>query len=125
MRFMLGLVIPLAEICLGWLWLARSVDAAARVLVFAWWADVAVLLGFSLLLAVAGLILDRKLPKPKPAKRLMRYWLRGVFFVRVVAQVAVGCTTLAVFSLVSWLFCRLTMLIVTDVMNAPNLTEGR
>ncbi|CAB3783145.1 hypothetical protein LMG28688_01588 [Paraburkholderia caffeinitolerans] len=109
-----GLLAPLAEIVLGWYWLAGGHDVAGRLLTFYWWLTVAVLFGFSFLVVIVRMVLDRAWPTLAPSSRASRLWMRSLFFARVIAQVAIGCTTLAVLSLSAWLFCRLALLIAFD-----------
>lgn len=107
-------VLPVVEIALGWYWLAAGHDVAGRLLTFYWRLTVAVLFGLSMLIVAARLLADRSIPTPAPSSRVGRLWNRSLFFARVAAQVAIGCTTLAVLSLTAWLFCRFALLIATD-----------
>lgn len=106
-----GFFAPAAEIALGWCWLADGDNVAGRLLTFYWWLIVAALFGVSFLVIVARLVLDRACPAPARSSRATRLWLSSMFFARVIAQVAIGCTTLAVLSLSAWLFCRLALAI--------------
>ncbi|MFD1557059.1 hypothetical protein ACFSHT_15770 [Paraburkholderia silviterrae] len=108
-----GVVGPVAELVIGYCWLAGGQDWAGRLLTFYWWLIVAALLGFSLLAIVARMAACA-FPESAPTPRALRYWLRTLFFARVVAQVAIGCTSLAVLSMTGWLFSKLTLAIVAD-----------
>lgn len=113
MRWFYGLFSPIAEIALGWLWLVRGVDAGGRLLTFYWWCAVAALFGATLIYVFAHWV-SRPIPKGAPTPRAARYLMRTLFFARVIAQVAIGCTSLAVLSLTAWLFARFAFLLATE-----------
>ncbi|WP_321904421.1 hypothetical protein [Paraburkholderia tropica] len=114
-----GFAAPLAEIALGWAWLAGGHGVAGRLLTFYWWLTVAVLLGLPALLVVIRMLSGKSIPPVAPSSRVARIWTRSIFFARVVVMVAIGCTSLAVFSLTAWCFCRLALLIVTETADNP------
>lgn len=112
MKLITGFLMPAAELILGWCWLAAGSEAAGRVLVFDWWLIVATAFGVAMLLVLVRLVSDKDFPM-RGSTRASRIWSRTVFFARVVAQVAIGCTSLAVLSLAAWLFLRFALLLVT------------
>ncbi|MBN3851972.1 hypothetical protein G3N59_01140 [Paraburkholderia sp. Ac-20340] len=113
MRWLYAFFGPAAEIAFGWLWLVRGVDAGGRVLTFYWWCTVAALFGATLIYVLAHWV-NRPIPKGASTPRAVRYWLRAIFFARLIAQVAIGCTSLGVLSLTAWLFARFAFLLATE-----------
>ncbi|MEX3967299.1 hypothetical protein AB4Y42_34580 [Paraburkholderia sp. EG286B] len=112
MKLLSGFLLPAAEVGLGWFWLAGGHDVAGRLLTFYWWLGVAITFGLAFLLVLAALA---KRPFPIPGStRAHRIWSRTLLFSRVTAQVAIGCTSLAVFTLTGWLFARLAVLIAAE-----------
>lgn len=114
-----GFAAPLAEIALGWAWLAGGHDMAGRLLTFYWWLMVAVLLGLPALFVGVRMLTGKSIPIGAPSPRAVRVWMKTIFFMRVCALVAIGCTSLAVLSLTAWCFSRLAFLIVTDTADNP------
>lgn len=113
-QLLFGAAAPVTEVALGWYWLAGGHDVAGRLLVFYWWLWVAAMLGTSFFVVAARMALGRGFPAPAPSPRASRSWLCTLFLARLAAQVAIGCTTLAVLSLSAWLFCRLALAISFD-----------
>ncbi|WP_321895999.1 hypothetical protein [Paraburkholderia heleia] len=111
-----GLLLPAAEVGLGWFWLAGGHNVAGRVLTFYWWLIVAMTFGAAFLLVLVAIV---KRPfTPHGSTRASRLWFRALLFARVIAQVAIGCTSLAVFSLAGWLFAKFALLLATDEKKA-------
>ncbi|WP_069267390.1 hypothetical protein [Paraburkholderia nodosa] len=112
MKLLCGFVLPAIEIGLGWFWLAGGSNVAGRLLTFYWWLGVAITFGLAFLFVLAALA---KRPVPIPGStRAHRVWSRTLLFARVIAQVAIGCTSLAVFTLTGWLFARLAVLLAAE-----------
>lgn len=117
MKLLTGFLLPAAEVGLGWFWLAGGHDVAGRLLTFYWWLIVALTFGFALFLVLARLVADRTIPIPG-STRASRIRVHAILFARVVAQVAIGCTSLAVFSLAGWLFAKFALLLATEEKKA-------
>ncbi|WP_028204991.1 hypothetical protein [Paraburkholderia nodosa] len=113
MKLFSGFLLPAAEVGLGWFWLAGGHDVAGRLLTFYWWLIVAITFAFAFVIVIARLASDRAIPIPGTT-RARRIRSRAVIFARVIAQVAIGCTSLAVFSLAGWLFAMFALLLATD-----------
>ncbi|WP_321968871.1 hypothetical protein [Paraburkholderia tropica] len=120
LNLIFGFAAPIAEIALGLAWLAGGHDVAGRLLTFYWWLMVAVLLGLPLLLVVIHMVTGKSMLAGAQSSRAARIWQRTIFFARVVAMVAIGCTSLAVLSLTAWCFCRVALLIVADTVQKPS-----
>ncbi|QGZ56721.1 hypothetical protein [Paraburkholderia acidiphila] len=117
MKLLTTFLLTAAEIGLGWFWLAAGHNVAGRFLTFYWWLIVAVTFGFALFLVIIRLVTDRAIPIPGTT-RTDRIVSRVILFARVIAQVAIGCTSLAVFSLAGWLFAKFALLLATEEKKA-------
>lgn len=117
MKLVSGLLLPVAEIGLGWLWLAGGHEIAGHLLTLYWWLIVAVSFSGAFCLVGLRLIFDRAIPITGTT-RATRMWALAILFARVIALVAIGCTSLAVFSLAGWLFAKFALLLAAEEKKA-------
>lgn len=94
---------PAAEVAAVWLWLARGSAIAGRFVTFYWWFVIATIFLCTCVIVVGCLVAKKPIPRPKPFPWLLKWSSRLVPSVRIAAQIALGYSALAVFSMCVWL----------------------
>lgn len=107
LRSLYKALVPIAEVTAVWMWLARGSTVAGRFVTFYWWFVIAAVFLCTCVIVLGYAVANKPIPQPKPSPWLLKWYSRLIATARIVAQIALGYSALAVFSMSTWLLWHL------------------